>query len=223
MGTFCHKFAVILGETGSGFNTLVDIDFMDDLAIYMHNIGELPPPDHIANKPRIAVSEWTQSTWILNAWYFPKEMQPDTISPSFISTHPSDPALHLARPLLGTCAAMISLRGMWDTDDAYDGRHSRIGSFFLWSWNANAALELGLVRHHAMLDSRGLRTQLHIQFHSEKHQFAPCSITISWQGILLMPCELRRQHHRGRQSQCGGTRQMRHCEAAGMMNVSLAA
>lgn len=41
IGTFCHKFPVMLGETGSGFDSLVDIDFMDDLAMYMHNTGGL--------------------------------------------------------------------------------------------------------------------------------------------------------------------------------------
>ncbi|KAK9793451.1 hypothetical protein WJX73_008796 [Symbiochloris irregularis] len=68
VGTFCHKFPVLLGEFGSGFDTLVDIDFMDDLAMYMHNTGQ-----------------------------------------------------------------------------ANDGQHNRIGSYFLWAWNANAALQLGLL------------------------------------------------------------------------------
>lgn len=41
MGTTCHRFPVVVGETGSGFDSLQDIDFMEDLALYLHNIGGL--------------------------------------------------------------------------------------------------------------------------------------------------------------------------------------
>lgn len=68
MGTTCHRFPVVVGETGSGFDSLQDIDFMEDLALYLHNI-----------------------------------------------------------------------------EQGYDRRHNRIGSWFLWAWNANAALNLGLL------------------------------------------------------------------------------
>lgn len=35
----CHKFPVIVGETGSHFETTVDVTWMYDLAEYMNNVG----------------------------------------------------------------------------------------------------------------------------------------------------------------------------------------
>ena len=42
----CHKFPVVLGEFGSKFESLADIEAMYDIAEYLHNVGDAEDGRH---------------------------------------------------------------------------------------------------------------------------------------------------------------------------------